>query len=200
LLSARVYVYGAAPQIGYGTPYKFHFSLNKAIGPGNSIRITYPKGYTSQTASCEVDGVVGPASKTLVLHNKRVFVCEKIAKNLLNEALVMTQVRSPSFSGVQRGFTIEILQGNSPVVLHRLSFNGDIYIAPGTPTFSVTPNVLFKSAYATYKFTILLANRVDSNGALFLNFTSDWNLYSSNCKIRAGGIRLQESNTVFSFF
>ena len=193
LLYAGVYIYGAAPKIGYGTPYKFHFTLNKAVGSGNSIRVTYPKGYTSKTPSCEVDGVVGPASKTLLLHNKRVFVCEKIAKNLLNEAFVMTQVRSPSFSGMQRGFKIEILQGNSPVVLHRLSFNGDIYIAPGTPAFTITPSVLFKSSYATYKFKIFLANRVDSNGALFLNFTSDWNLNSSNCSIREGGTPLQGS-------
>lgn len=101
---------------------------------------------------------------------------------------MISQVVSPPFSGIQRGFTIEVLQGTSPVVLQTISFNGDIYIPPGTPSFTVNPNILFKAAYATYTFTINLANRVDQNGALFLNFTSDWTLYSSNCSIKQGGI------------
>lgn len=207
MLAAMVYVYGGvAPEINLATPYRFEFTTNGIVTSGNSVRITYPPGYSSSQASCSVDGLSGAAPTTVVLHTKRTFVCQNLNKALQNEAILMTQILAPGFSGTQRGFMIEIMQGTSPVVLQRISFNGDIYIAPGTPrfyfysyfalffySFTVTPNILFKSSYATYTFKILLANRVPSNGALFLNFTSDWILYSQNCSIRQGGVALPTS-------
>lgn len=193
MTSALVYVYGSTPMINLATPYRFEFVLNGNVAAGNSVRITYPPGYSSQKVTCSVDGLSGSAVETSVLHNNRTFVCKNLNKVLSKEAIVITQVTSPPFSGTQRGFLIEVLQGNSPIVLQRISFNGDIYISPGTPSFTVTPNALFKSAYVTYTFKVLLANRVSSNGAIFLNFTSDWVLYSPTCKIKQGGVPLQTS-------
>lgn len=45
---------------------------------------------------------------------------------------------NPSYSGLFKGFTVEILDGDSSIVLEKIDFSGDVYIYPGLLSVNYT--------------------------------------------------------------
>lgn len=95
-------------------------------------------------------------------------------------------MKNPSFSGLMQGFTIEILQGTSTVVLEKVDFAGNILIQPGQPTISYNSSDSFRESNSTYYFNVNLVNPVSYGDKMYLNFTSEWTLFEPNCTIIDG--------------
>lgn len=53
----------------------FRFTMNSALGIGNSVRFTFPVGFWTNQATCEVAGLVGQSPTTIVLHDKKTVIC-----------------------------------------------------------------------------------------------------------------------------
>lgn len=93
---------------------------------------------------------------------------------------------NPGYSGLFNGFKIEIMDGDSSIVLEEKSFDGGITINTGDLIASVLQDDKFRISNTKYAFFINLVNPVDENGKLFINFTSAWTLNTENCTIITG--------------
>lgn len=84
---------------------------------------------------------------------------------------------NPNFEGDFSGFKIEIMDGDSSIILEKVeypAFSDTITILPGLLDASYTRDAAFKLGNITYGFAINLVNEVDNNGRLYVNFTNDW--------------------------
>jgi len=45
---------------------------------GNTVRFTFPDGFWSKQAMCEVKGLSGDNPKAVIMHNYRIISCYKI--------------------------------------------------------------------------------------------------------------------------
>lgn len=80
---------------------------------------------------------------------------------------------NPSFAGTFEGFKIEIMDGDSSIVLEQIEFSGALTIQPGLLTGTYKADAAFKWAPdMSYGFMINLVNQVDENGKLYLKFTT----------------------------
>lgn len=55
----------------------------------------------------------------------------------------------------------------------------------------------YKGANTTYSFKINLVNYLGTQGRIYVNFTSDWNLYNPNCTINSGITPLPDGSMIF---
>ena len=68
-------------------------------------------------------------------------------------------------------------KGSSPAVIYRSTFGGNVLIKPGELSLSIEKKNDFREANLTYDFKINVQNQIDSDTVMYINFTSDWNLW-----------------------
>lgn len=98
------------------------------------MRFTFPLGFTTKSALCDVTGVSGLKPTVKVMYNYRTVTCLNVQKKITALQLQVARIGNminPSFSGVMQGFTIDILEGSSTVVLETIYFPGNVKIDPG---------------------------------------------------------------------
>ena len=91
---------------------------------------------------------------------------------------------NPDFSGNFEGFKIEIMDGDSSVILEKIdhpAFSDVINILPGLLVATYETEFPFKWGNLEYGFAINLINKVDSNGRLYVNFTNSWIIENDDC-------------------
>lgn len=104
---------------------------------------------------------------------------------------------NPDFKGAFDGFKIEIMDGDSSIILEKIeypTFSDSITILPGELSATYYAEEPFKLGTLDYGFQINLVNKVDSNGRLYLNFTSDWTMIDETCEIISGVNMLPDKN------
>ncbi|KAL4505422.1 hypothetical protein ABPG72_002484 [Tetrahymena utriculariae] len=174
-------------KISEGSSWEFDFIPQKAYSSGNSFRFTFPDGFNSNKVLCNVQGLTGNDPITTVSFNKRMITCQNVMSLIQgNQVVRIINMRNPNFSGIMQGFTIEILQGSSTVVLEKIYFPGNIIISPGQPTISYVSSDQFKYSNSTYSFFINLVNPVYAGDKLYINLTSEWFLFNPNCTVING--------------
>ncbi|EAR88802.2 hypothetical protein TTHERM_00262980 (macronuclear) [Tetrahymena thermophila SB210] len=174
-------------RISEGSSWEFDFIPQKSYSSGNSFRFTFPDGFNSNKVLCNVQGLTGNDPITTVSFNKRMITCQNVMNPIQgNQVVRIINMRNPNFSGIMQGFTIEILQGTSTVVLEKIQFPGNIIISPGQPTISYVSSDQFKYSNSTYSFFINLVNPVYAGDKLYINFTSEWFLFNPNCTVING--------------
>lgn len=96
--------------VGQGGTYQFAFSFTGSYGVGNSIRVTFPSGFTSKNPICQMTGTYNQVIQTVVLPNSRSVECRLINKTLgSNEILKIVGMTNPMYSG---SFGNSVLTGN----------------------------------------------------------------------------------------
>lgn len=176
-------------KIREGSTLKFTFRTAADYAAGNSIRFTFPEGFTSSRAMCDVLLLVGAAPQSIVLHNSRIVTCKSVAKTLLTpdtQVVRIVNMVNPGYSGTFNGFKIEIMDSDSSIVLEKIEFNGGIVITTGDLLASVIQDDKFRISNTKYAFFINLINPVDQHGKLFINFTNEWTFNTNNCTIITG--------------
>lgn len=58
----------------------------------------------------------------------------------------------------------------------------------------------YKGSNTTYSFKINIINNLQSTGRIYVNFTSDWNLYSKNCTINSGIVPKPNGTNIYILF
>ncbi|KAL4456526.1 hypothetical protein ABPG74_000633 [Tetrahymena malaccensis] len=176
-------------RINEGSTWQFDFQTIQSYNFGNTFRFTFPDGFQSQKVLCNVDDLYGQDPIVEIYHNKRIISCKNLQKKIdsgsLNSVKLINMV-NPYYSGFMQGFAVEVLQGNSTIVLEKAYFPGNIEIYPGLLNITYQGNDNFKLSNTTYAFFINLVNPVDSSGKLYINFTKDWYLFSPNCTVISG--------------
>ena len=67
--------------VGKASTYQFKFSTQNAYTAGNTIRITFPEGYTtSSNPICQMSGTYNEIIQTFTWPNKRSIECQSINK------------------------------------------------------------------------------------------------------------------------
>ncbi|KAL4505423.1 hypothetical protein ABPG72_002485 [Tetrahymena utriculariae] len=174
-------------RIREGSSWEFSFTPSKAYPAGCSLRFTFPEGYTSKQALCDVQGLAGQNPSTLLLFNQRIVTCQNVNKDLQGPQVVkIINMVNPSFSSIMQGFKIEILEGLSSIVLESVTFPGNIEILPGNLKATYVSDDQFKWSTTNYYFFVNLINPVYLGDRLYFNFTSDWNIFQPNCTIING--------------
>ncbi|KRW99610.1 hypothetical protein PPERSA_03411 [Pseudocohnilembus persalinus] len=192
-------------RISEGSTYLFTFQSSQNYYGETTLRFTFPYGYDSQKSMCEVQGLYGQNPNTEMYHNKRIATCVKADKSLLSSEIQQVKIINminPSFAGTFEGFKIEIMDGDSSIVLEQIEFSGALTIQPGLLTGTYKADAAFKWAPdMSYGFMINLVNQVDENGKLYLKFTTgtdQWGLWSKNCTIISGINELEDSSPTCS--
>ncbi|KAL4456555.1 hypothetical protein ABPG74_000662 [Tetrahymena malaccensis] len=174
-------------RISEGSSWEFDFIPQNVYPSGNSFRFTFPDGFNSNKVLCNVQGLTGNDPITTVSFNKRMITCQNVMNPIQgNQVVRIINMKNPNFSGIMQGFTIEILQGTSTVVLEKILFPGNIIISPGQPAISYVSSDQFKYSNSTYSFFINLVNPVYAGDKLYINFTSEWFLFNPNCTVING--------------
>lgn len=57
--------------VGQGGTYQFGFGLSKGYAAGNSIRVTFPRGFSTKNPICQMNGTYNQIIETVVLPNSR---------------------------------------------------------------------------------------------------------------------------------
>jgi hypothetical protein len=106
---------------------------------------------------------------------------------LTTEKITISGMITPLYTGSMSGIIIEYLDAQTPRTLETYVFTS------GAPTISVnslTATLTGKDAYynsnTTYTMKINVNTIVNSQAKLYVNFTSSWNLFSTNCTIVLG--------------
>ncbi|EAR88803.2 hypothetical protein TTHERM_00262990 (macronuclear) [Tetrahymena thermophila SB210] len=176
-------------RIREGSSWEFSFTPSQSYPAGCSLRFTFPEGYTSKQALCDVQGLAGQNPNTLLLFNQRIVTCQNVNKDLNGPQVVkIINMVNPSFSSIMQGFKIEILEGLSSIVLESVTFPGNIEILPGNLKATYVSDDQFKWSTTNYYFFVNLINPVYLGDRLYFNFTSDWNIFQPNCTIINGFI------------
>ena len=109
--------------VGKASTYQFKFSTSVVYGTGNTIRVTFPPGYTTTgNPVCQMTGTYNQMIKTFVWPNQRSIECQLVNKTIsTDEVLKIIGIYNPSYAGTFEntgdGFIIEILDGTTTVVL-----------------------------------------------------------------------------------
>ena len=110
--------------VGQGGTYQFGFSFSTTYIAGNSIRVTFPVGFTSKNPICQLSGTYNQVIQTVVLPNSRSVECRLINKTLgSNEILKIIGMTNPLYSGSfgnsasTGNFEIELMSGNTNIIL-----------------------------------------------------------------------------------
>jgi len=73
----------------------------------------------------------------------------------------IVNIVNPNFSGDFEGFKIEIMDGDSSVILEKIEFPGTVTVLPGLLTSTYKAEAAFKWGYIDYGFEINVVNKVD---------------------------------------
>lgn len=99
--------------VGKASTYEFRFSTATSYGTGNTIRVTFPKGYTtSANPICQMSGTYNEIIQTFTWPNKRSIECQGINKQIYTgEVLKIVGIYNPTYAGIfgnaqQDGFYI----------------------------------------------------------------------------------------------
>lgn len=170
-----------------GSSFTLQFSTSNPLSSGNSLRLTFPFGFSSTIASCDVIGILGSKPKFETSANGRTVTCKSIEKNLdQSETVLIRGFKSPGSSGVFSGFKLEILEKETPKVLESISFDGGLDIKVNALNIELIRENMFKFQNISYTFKVTLKNTLDKNSFFYLNFTTDWILYKDNCTVITG--------------
>jgi len=179
--------------VGQGGTYQFGFSFGSSYAIGNSIRVTFPIGFTSKNPICQMTGTYNQVIQTLVLPNSRSVECRLINKTLgSGEILKIVGMTNPLYSGsfgnsvLTSNFQIELLSGNTNIVLEDITCIQSVTISPGAIQASITPENYFVKSTSIYSFYINLLNSLNSTNYIRLRFPSSWTLYNNQCSAVTG--------------
>lgn len=170
-----------------GASFILQFSTTNLLASGNSLRLTFPFGFTANTASCDVNGILGSKPKFETSPNGRTVICKNIAKTLdQDENVLIRGFKTPIASGVFSGFKLEILDRETPKILENIIFDGGLEISTNGLNIQLIRENTFKFQNITYTFRVILKNTLDRASLFYLNFTTDWTLYKDNCTVITG--------------
>lgn len=83
---------------------------------------------------CDIANLIGDNPETRIYHNNRIVGCIKANKDFIQgeeQVVKIPNMVNPNFSGDFNGFKIEIMNGDSSVILEKVEY----------PTFSDTVTV-----------------------------------------------------------
>ena len=178
--------------VGQSSTYEFEFSLSKSYTSGNTIRITFPEGYqTTSTPICQMKGTYNQIITTFVWPDKRTVECQNISKTLhLNESIKIVGILNPNYAGIfgnsANGFTVELLQGTTTIVLEELNVQMTVTILAGTLKGSITQANNFIVADVVYTIYLNLLNSLTSSNFILIRFDNSWILYENMCSVISG--------------
>lgn len=109
--------------VGKASTYQFRFTTSTTYAAGNTIRVTFPPGYTT-TANpvCQMSGTYNQIIKTFVWPNQRSIECQLVNKTIsTDEVLKVIGIYNPNYAGTfgntADGFILEIMDGTTTNVL-----------------------------------------------------------------------------------
>lgn len=86
--------------VGQGGTYQFTFNFGSTYPVGNSIRVTFPIGFTTKNPICQMTGTYNQVIQTVVLPNSRSVECRIINKTMGSaEILKIVGMTNPLYSG-----------------------------------------------------------------------------------------------------
>ena len=170
-----------------GSSFTLQFSTSNPLTSGNSLRLTFPFGFSSTMASCDVIGILGSKPKFETSANGRTVTCRNIAKILdQGESVLIRGFKNPGSSGVFSGLKLEILEKETPKVLESITFDGELEVKVNELNIELIRENIFNFQNISYTFRVNLNNTLDKNSLFYLNFTTDWILYKDNCTVISG--------------
>ena len=138
-------------------------------------------------------GTYNQVIQTVVLPNSRSVECRLINKTLgSNEILKIVGMTNPLYSGsfgnsaLTGNFEIELLSGNTNIVLEDITCIQTVTMTPGAIQASITPENYFVQSTSTYSFYINLLNSLNSTNYIRLRFPNTWKLYNNQCSAVTG--------------
>jgi hypothetical protein len=172
-------------RISEGSTWQFSFRTVQNYGGTNTWRFTFPLGFTSLAAACDIVGYIGQNPEAVVSYDQRTVSCKNVAQAISNTATLSARVINmvnPNYAGDFSGFVIQVMNGDSPIVQEKISFQATQTIQPGLLSVAVVPENRFKASLnVSYAFYINLRNPVDDHGQLRIAFTPQWTLINANC-------------------
>lgn len=88
-------------RVGKASTYEFKFSTSTNYPSGNTIRVTFPKGfYASANPICQMSGTYNEIIQTFTWPNKRSIECQRINKEIhTGETLKIIGINNPNYAG-----------------------------------------------------------------------------------------------------
>jgi hypothetical protein len=71
-------------RISEGTTYQFTFTSSLDHVGKSTLRFTFPEGYNTESAMCDITGLYGGNPETEVFHNSRIIACVNANKDILS--------------------------------------------------------------------------------------------------------------------
>jgi hypothetical protein len=116
-----------------------------------------------------------------------------------NEILKIIGMTNPLYSGSfsnsisTSNFEIELMSGNTNIILEDIICVQSINIVPGTIQASLVPENYFIQSTSTYSFYINLLNSLNSTNYIQLSFPNTWAIYNGQCNAVTGFVLGNES-------
>ncbi|EWS73604.1 hypothetical protein TTHERM_000251239 (macronuclear) [Tetrahymena thermophila SB210] len=181
--------YKSSLQVNEGSSWIFDFKL-LGIYENNlfSIRITFPEGFKTKSALCDIQGSQ-TKPQTIILFNQRMIECQNIAKQLKGSLQIrIINMINPNSIGDLKNFQIELLQQSNGLIFERIIFNPklDILLNVGNMKANLIQENNFKFSNSTLTFQINPTNKLGEGGTLQIIFGQQWKLWALNCTIVKG--------------